>query len=100
VRSKTPPTVNFDMKGRLICPLCKAVWSLSPQRQADSWITRGIGRCPAGHDVMVTDKVANALNEILAKNEVDGERKQILKNFEESPDFSQSHDHFKKNMGE
>lgn len=77
------PIADFNMKGQLICPTCKVKIEIPH----DALLGRGPGVCFNGHHFIITDKVAYAVNELIAKCEPDGERKQILKGFEESPSF-------------
>ena len=77
-----PLKVGMASKGKLICPLCRQVIEIPPDR----WLGRGLARCSQGHDFVITDEVALAINESLSKTRAGNFRKDLLKNgFQETP---------------
>jgi hypothetical protein len=56
------------------------------------YLGRGIGTCPntqhpgGMHRFYISDDIAYAVNDILSKSDASGDRKRLVKNFEETPD--------------
>ena len=67
--------VFFDRKGRLICPECRAVMQIPPDR----YLKSDFGKCPAGHWFHITFDTAYAVNDILSRENVNRWRKKVLK---------------------
>lgn len=77
-----PLKVATQKNGKIICPSC----SQAIEIPKNDWLGRGLARCSSGHDFVITDEVALAVNETLAKTRAGNFRKDMLKNgFEETP---------------
>lgn len=76
------PVVKFDMRGRLICPVCGDVGEIPK----GAILCRGVSKaCANGHWFAITDDVAFAVNDILSRSDPEGDLKRIVRNFEETP---------------
>ena len=77
-----PLRVALSRKGKVVCPHC----NYEIKVPEDRWLGRGLARCLAGHDFVITDEVALSINEFLSKTRKGNFRKDMLKSgFEETP---------------
>ncbi|MGH9391938.1 MAG: hypothetical protein ACRD1Z_20235 [Vicinamibacteria bacterium] len=75
------PKAKVDKLGRIVCPTCGGAIPVPPDR----YMGRGPGQCPVGHAFIVDDDAAFAVNDILSRQRGENWRKDVLKNFEETP---------------